>query len=239
MHLVNINQFIEIIVFHNDIMKINFPLILKLFLLAFVVIVLLLCTIRIVILLYSKSSIVSLEDTPHAKVVIVFGAGLRRDSSPTPILGDRVSTAVDLYKAGKVEKILMTGDNQFVDYNEPASMAKFAEELGVPEKDIILDPAGRSTYDSCFRAKVVFGLDQAILVTQSFHLPRAIYLCDHLGVKSIGFSADRRQYLFTSQISWQLREIVASAAAIWDIWIGKPTPVLENPEPILNPKTKN
>ncbi len=100
---------------------------------------------------------------------------------PPRYLQDRVQTAANLYFAGKVEKLLMSGDNRFVDYNEPAVMRKVALSLGVPEEAIVLDYAGRRTYDTCYRAKAIFGVTEAILVTQAFHLPRAIYLCNRLG----------------------------------------------------------
>ena len=91
----------------------------------------------------------SVESAPAKRVAIVFGAGLWRDGSPTPVLRDRVATAAQLYLAGKVEKLLMSGDNRFADYNEPAAMQAYAMQLGVPEEDIVLDYAGRRTYDTC------------------------------------------------------------------------------------------
>ena len=109
-------------------------------------------------------------------VVIVFGAGLRRDGTPTTVLRDRVETAAELYRQGKVEKLLMSGDNRFVDYNEPEAMRQYALQLGIPDEDIVLDYAGRRTYDTCYRAGAIFGVKKVILVTQLFHLPRAIYL---------------------------------------------------------------
>ena len=110
------------------------------------------------------------ENVPSRPVAIVFGAGLQRDGTPSPVLKDRVSMAARLYFAGKVQKLLLSGDNRFIDYNEPGSMRAFAISLGVPAEDIVLDYAGRRTYDTCYRAKTIFGLQQAILVTQSFHL---------------------------------------------------------------------
>jgi SanA protein len=166
-------------------------------------------------------------------VVIVFGAGLWRDGSPTPILYDRVATAVDLYRAGKAEKILMSGDNRFVEYNEPGVMRAVALTLGVPAEAIVLDYAGRRTYDTCYRAKAIFGVTEAILVTQEFHLPRALYLCNHLGVDAVGVDADRREYRRPSVLYWNLRELIATAAALWDVHISHPVPVLGDPEPIF------
>jgi SanA protein len=134
-------------------------------------------TARIYIVISTHPYIYPLKDQPQAQIALVFGAGLRRDGSPTAILRDRVQSAVELYKSGKVKKLLMSGDNSYLDYNEPGAMREYALSLGVPETDIVLDYAGRRTYDSCFRALNIFGIKSAILVTQAFHLPRAVYTC--------------------------------------------------------------
>ncbi|MCX6033422.1 MAG: YdcF family protein, partial [Chloroflexi bacterium] len=172
-------------------------------------------------------------DVPARRVAIVFGAGLWRNGTATPVLIDRVTTAANLYFAGKVEKLLMSGDNRFVDYNEPAVMRALALSLGVPEDFIVLDFAGRSTYDTCYRAKAIFGVTQAILVTQAFHQPRAIYLCDQLGVDSIGVASDLRVYRKSSVLYWNARELFATVASLWEVNISHPVPVLGDPEPIF------
>jgi SanA protein len=201
------------------------------------------CTILLILLILAVSRLVtgvyangrefSIENVPQKRVAIVFGAGLWRNGTATPILYDRVATAVDLYRAGKVEKILMSGDNRFIDYNEPAVMREVAISLGVPDKDIVLDYAGRRTYDTCYRAKAIFGVDQAILVTQAFHLPRALYSCNHLGVDAVGVKADLRIYRKSSMIIWNARELLATTNALWEIHVSHPVPVLGNPEPIF------
>jgi len=168
-------------------------------------------------------------EAPERRVAIVFGAGLRRDGRPTAVLYDRVLTAVQLYQQGKVHKLLMSGDNRFENYNEPESMKQAAIELGVPEQDIVLDYAGQRTYDTCYRARHIFGLQEAVLITQSFHLPRALYLCEALGVNAVGVSADQRTYLRGSQLVWNVREVMATAAALWDVLIARPTPILGEP----------
>ena len=182
---------------------------------------------------YASSRQYSADDAPAGRVAIVFGAGLWRDGTPTPVLGDRVATAARLYLEGKVEKLLMSGDNRFADYNEPAAMRDLAIQLGVPEKAITLDYAGRRTYDTCYRARFIFGLRQAILVTQDFHLPRAIYTCNALGVSAIGVSADQRLYRTRSKFFWTLREIPATLVALWEVHISHPLPILGDPEPIF------
>lgn len=188
--------------------------------------------------LYAYSRTHPVTESPTARVAIVFGAGLMRDGTPTPILRDRVATAVDLYFNGKVEKLLMSGDNRFVDHNEPKSMQEYALELGVPEEDIVLDYAGRRTYDTCYRAKHIFGVEQALLITQRFHLPRALLTCNGLGLPAEGVQADQRNYNSRSMRFWRFREIPATLVAVWDVFITHPLPVLGDPEPIFTGQNK-
>ncbi len=188
---------------------------------------------RFIFLLYSKPRTFPVKEVSPRRVAIVFGAGLWRDGTPTPILRDRVQTAANLYFDGKVEKLLMSGDNRTVDYNEPESMRQYALGLGVPDEDIVLDYAGRRTYDTCYRARDIFRIDSAILVTQEFHLPRAIFLCNMLGVDGVGVPADIQYYRKISRAFWTFREVLATLDAINDIMFKKPVPVLGDPEPIF------
>jgi SanA protein len=188
---------------------------------------------RLVTGIYARSRTFTVENVPTRRVAIVFGAGLWRNGTATPVLKDRVQTAANLYIAGKVEKLLMSGDNRFVEYNEPAVMRDVALSLGVPETAIVVDFAGRRTYDTCYRARAIFGVTEAILVTQAFHLPRAIYECSRLGVDSVGVNADLRVYSRSSVLYWNVRELFATVAALWDLNISHPVPVLGNPEPIF------
>lgn len=188
---------------------------------------------RLITGVYARSHIINIEKVQPSPVAIVFGAGLWRDGTPTPVLRDRVETAAELYFAGKVEKLLMSGDNSRQDYNEPQAMRDYAISLGVPDAAIALDYAGRRTYDTCYRARDIFGIRSAILVTQSFHLPRAIYTCNALGIKATGVPADQRDYRKGSLAYWNLREIPASLVALWEVHISKPLPVLGDPEPIF------
>ncbi len=155
-------------------------------------------------------------ELPHNHVALVFGAGIRPDGEPSPMLHDRIATAADLYKAGKVDKLLMTGDNGQVDYNEVAAMRKAAVELGVPDRDIVLDYAGFNTWDSCYRAREVFSLKEATLVTQRFHLPRALHACNYLKVKAIGVIADRQPY---NTFNNEVRELPALMGNLFRIII--------------------
>ena len=173
----------------------------------------------------------AVEDVPSRPVALVLGAGLWPDGSLTPILADRVATAVDLYHAGKVQKLLCTGDNRRVDYNEPQAMKDYAVRLGVPEADIVLDYAGRRTYDSCYRARAIFGVDKLVAVTQRFHIARSVYTCNAMGIDAVAVTANRRVYS-SEQVIWRTREYLALLLAWWDINVRHPVPVLGDPEPI-------
>jgi SanA protein len=208
-------------------------MIFRLLLILFVLGLLVLFLPRLVTGLYARSRTYTLDGVPEQRVAIVFGAGLWRNGSPTPVLADRVATAADLYFAGKVEKLLLSGDNRFINYNEPEAMRQEALSLGVPDEAIVLDYAGRRSYDTCYRAKAIFRVTQAILVTQAFHLPRVLYLCNRLGVDAVGVAADRRIYRKSSMLYWNARELPATLAALWDVNIGHPIPVLGKQEPIF------
>jgi SanA protein len=182
---------------------------------------------------YAHPLIFSPGQAPPAPIAIVFGAGLTRSGAPTPVLRDRIETAADLYFSGKVQKLLMSGDNRFDYYNEPGAMRQYALELGVPDDAIALDFAGRRTYDTCYRAKAIFEVKEAILVTQKFHLPRALYTCNQLGLHANGVTADHRSYRTLTRLSWQIRELPASLVALSDVLITHPLPVLGQPEPIF------
>jgi SanA protein len=181
---------------------------------------------------YRDHIFTDIEDVPSRPVALVLGAGLWPDGSLTPVLADRVATAADLYHAGKVQKLLCSGDNRFVDYNEPRAMQEYAVHLGVPEDDIVLDYAGRRTYDSCYRARAIFSVDQALVVTQRFHTARALYLCNALGIEATAVTADRRTYA-RERIIWKTREYLALALAWWDANVRHPDPVLGEPLPIV------
>lgn len=153
----------------------------------------------------------SIEDVPvDARVGIVLGARIEKNGDPSDTLYDRVLTGVDLYKAGKTSKLLLSGGNQ-----EPAAMKKLALELGVPETDIAVDDLGTRTYESCIRAKQVFGITKAIVVTQDYHLPRSLYLCQSVGVDAVGVNAKKRDY-DGERYAW-LREYISSVLAWRDI----------------------
>lgn len=173
------------------------------------------------------------EDIEQRPVALVFGAGVYPNGQLTTVLADRVRTAADLYQQGKVSKLLMSGDNRFLDYNEPARMGDYARSLGVPASALAYDYAGRRTYDSCYRAKHIFGQDRLVLVTQAFHLPRALYLCQQLDIDAVGVSADRRSYRAAAWFS--LRETLARIRAWLDVHARPPAVVGGEPIDIFSP----
>ena len=175
-------------------------------------------------------SITEIPAEQPPRVAIVFGAGVRSDGSPKDALYDRVVTAVELYRAGRVRKLLMSGDNPTHQYDEPTAMKQTAMQLGVPESDIVLDFAGRRTYDTCYRAKEIFEVRKAVLVTQEFHQARALYLCSNLGVDSVGITANRRKY--EGENYWAFREFFSIASAWFEMNFLPFEPVKGDKEPI-------
>lgn len=188
---------------------------------------------RLITTIYAMNRIYQKDEAPNERLAIVFGAGLRRDGTPTPILRDRVETAASLYFSGKVEKLLMSGDNSFLYYNEPEAMRQYAISLGVPDQAIAMDYAGRRTYDTCYRAKAIFGMESALLVTQKFHLPRALFLCNALGINAYGVEANNRNYWRGSLLIWNFREQLATVGAFLDVYVNSPLPILGDPEPLF------
>ena len=165
------------------------------------------------------SSIVDVAEAPHAPVGIVFGAGLRRDGGPTTILYDRVSAAAQLYVDGKVDALLMSGHETAGGYSEPQAMRKLAESLGVPAEAIVTDGLGTRTFKTCERASSTYGIGQALLITQNYHLPRALATCEGLGIEAVGVSADLRPYSPRALQYWETREIPATLVALVEIFI--------------------
>jgi vancomycin permeability regulator SanA len=170
---------------------------------------------------------------PRRSVAIVFGAKVEDDGTPSPALADRLQGAVDLYRDGRVMHLLMTGDNRVAGYDEVSAMRTWAMARGVPASAITRDYAGLDTYDSCLRARTIFGVTDAVLVTQAFHLPRALYLCRHHGIDAVGlavsdwqFRPEQSGHVYTrdKQISYTVREWIARANATLDaeVWHRQP-----------------
>ena len=139
--------------------------------------------------------------------ILVLGAGIWQDK-PSPMLEDRLKTAIDLYKSDVAKKIIMSGDHGKKDYDEVNIMKDFAIKNGVPSKDIFLDHAGFSSYESMYRAKKVFDVKRMIVVTQKYHLYRSLYIANKLGIDAYGVGADPRRYVGATYR--EAREILAS-----------------------------
>lgn len=146
------------------------------------------------------------KNDEKADCILILGAGVK-DGKPKPMLRDRLLAGIELYKSGAAEKIIMSGDHGRADYDEVNVMRAFALEQGVRAEDIFLDHAGFSTYDSVYRAKNIFGAENIIIVSQKYHLYRALYISEKLDVKAAGVSANLNTY--GGQLKRDIREIIA------------------------------
>jgi vancomycin permeability regulator SanA len=179
---------------------------------------------------YSAANEASFLDVPPHDVAIVFGAGVTPQGQPTPYLRQRVETAVNLYKAGKAKHLLMSGDNRTTHYNEPEVMGRLAQSLGVPASAITLDYAGYNTYDTCYRAKHIFGIDSALVVSQAYHVPRAVMACSGAGIATVGVDAVHTGRDFG--VLYELRETLAIDKAFLQLFLQPASTVGGAPEPI-------
>lgn len=168
----------------------------------------------------------SINNIPYHKVGIVFGAGILPDGLPTPYLQHRIDTAIKLYRAHRINILLMSGDNSTVNHNEPLVMENYALSQGVPMKSIVVDDAGFDTYDSCYRAHVIFKLTNATLISQGYHLPRAMTTCKGVGIENIGVVAIHPTRDYT--VDYILREFLATDKMVIQL-IFKPHPTILGP----------
>lgn len=183
----------------------------------------------------TKEQISTISEVDAHQVAIVFGAGIVGDY-PSDVLKDRLKTTAELYEAEKIQYILVSGDNRFENYSEPEVMKDYLTEyLDVPAEIIYKDFAGRRTYDTCIRAHKLWGIEEAILVTQDFHLPRAIWTCEQLGISSTGISASRQPYRDAERN--RIRELLASYKSFIDIYLWEPDYLLGEFETDLDKKT--
>jgi SanA protein len=182
-----------------------------------------------------EDRILSRAEAPQETVAIVFGARVYNNGRLSSMLRDRVETAVQLYHAGQIQQIIMSGDNSSQYYNEPAAMIAYAREMGVPAAALQPDYAGLRTYDTCYRAHELFAVEDALLITQEFHLPRALFTCNNLGIRAVGIIADMRAYSERS-LSWsENREIPASLVALYDVLRRQPATITGGMLPLNNP----
>ena len=153
----------------------------------------------------------------RAPVAIVLGAAVHADGQPSPWLAHRLDTAAELYPSGRVEAILVSGDNRRAGYDEPTVMRNYLLSRGLPEQAIALDYAGFDTYDTCVRARRIFGIERALLVTQDFHEPRSVAICRSVGVDADGVGDSRAR---GDRIGWTVswtRERAAAIKAVVDV----------------------
>lgn len=165
---------------------------------------------------YGSAIINDINALPKWDTAIIFGGGMKHDGSMSDMQEDRVKLGIELYKTGKASKLLMTGDDGAFRVNEVDAMFKYAVDNGVPPADVLVDPNGYRTYQSCLRAKTVFKLDRAIAVSQLFHLPRIIYLCKFFGIDTVGSPSEFRIAPWP-RIKNAVREVLARTKAFIDV----------------------
>lgn len=156
-----------------------------------------LTVINSVVKLTTNKQILSAEaaaELQDVDCILVLGCGVREDGTPSDMLYDRLRRSVELYEVGTAEKLLMSGDHGRQEYNEVAVMKQFAVDRGIPSENVFMDHAGFSTYESLYRAKEVFQADKILIVTQEYHLYRALYIANRLGLEAYGVAADYREY---------------------------------------------
>jgi SanA protein len=161
----------------------------------------------------------SVADLPHAEAALVLGAQVKPDGRPSAMLADRIAAAAELYQAGKVDKLLLSGDHGRWAYDEVGTMRRELLALGIPARDLFTDHAGFDTWDSAQRAERVFGVESVIVVTQRFHMARALYAAHRAGLRADGYTADRRPYGAVMG-RLQLREVLARVKVVADAVTG-------------------
>ena len=171
---------------------------------------------RIITTTIARGYTTTIEEADHTPFGIVLAAETV-NGKPSAILRDRLDRGVELYQAGVVDQLVMSGRNP-----EPGIMRDYAIEHGVPEEDILLDDGGIRTYATCYNAHTQMGLDEAIFVTQPYHLPRTLFLCRSLGIDATGVAAHHGVYWFGSSVVWNIRETMATVLAFIEIYISPP-----------------
>ena len=156
------------------------------------------------------------SDAPNRDVALVLGAGLDADGTPGQYLSGRLDEAVSLYEQGKVKVVLVSGDNRTEGYSEPGAMRTYLIEAGLPEGDVIADYAGLDTYDSCYRARNIFGVTSLTVVGQSYHIDRAVATCRSLGIDNTIGVGNEQPHTDGVWRSGTVREIGANVKLVWD-----------------------
>jgi vancomycin permeability regulator SanA len=159
----------------------------------------------------ARGKIYPAGQVPKRDVAIVFGAGALPDGTPTNFLESRLLATIELYRTGRTKVIVVSGDNSTSHYDEPSVMRRYLIAHDIPPSKVVADYAGRSTYDTCWRVHFLFGMNDAILVTHGYHLPRALFTCNTLGLKSVGVKADRSRASFSK--NYLVREVISDNKA--------------------------
>lgn len=173
---------------------------------------------------YGSRYIVNESDVPKSDAILILGAYVTPEGLVSTILNDRLSVGLDLYKQGKSEKLLVSGDHGKKNYDEVNAMKKYLLNKGVKNEDIFMDHAGFSTYESLYRAKDIFQVKKVIIVTQQYHLMRAVFIARELGLEAYGVAADRQDYGVVME-KYKLREIAARGKDFINAKIFKPKPM--------------
>ena len=212
-------------------------ILLLLLLVAIVIVVALIVGISYAILHISSDKYIynDVSKLPHSQAAMILGAAVLQNGTLSAALKDRVDMAIKVYQAGKADKILVTGNNATVAYNEVNPVRKYLLAQGVPDADIFLDHAGFDTYSSMYRARDVFAVKSLIVVSQSFHLPRAVYIARYLGLDAVGVNADRGHYLAYNYF----REVFANVKALGDLILMRQPKYLGSVIPITGDGTLN
>lgn len=177
---------------------------------------------RATIMPYAQYIYHDMNELPVRDIAVVFGGGIERDGSQSDMQRGRVDAAIDVYKKGKVKKIMMTGDDGRLRFDEISAMVRYARERGVPVYDILTDPHGYRTYESCYREARVYQLETITAISQDFHLPRILYFCRGFGIDTVGFSADYQGYDYTVKMA--MRETLARVKGWMQMEYTKPVP---------------
>lgn len=170
-------------------------------------------------------------EVPETPVALVLGAGLTAAGTPSPYLARRLDAAVDLYARGAVRVVLVSGDHSTPYHDEPSAMLSYLVEHGVPETAVVRDHAGLDTHDSCVRARQVFGVERAVVVTQDYHLRRALFSCTAAGLDVSGVGVSAASARPAQALVWHVRELPASTKAAWDALTRRSPVHLGPPEP--------
>lgn len=187
--------------------------------------ILIIITISISLLIVNsyKKYIYNIENIPSGNdAIIVLGAGVRNDGTPSDILADRLETSIEVFKANVANTFVLSGDHSRDDYNEVGAMKNYILDNDIDERLIFMDHAGFSTYDTMYRAKEIFKINKAIIVTNEYHLPRALYIARKLGIDAYGVKSDKRGYQLMD--SYKKRELLAQIKDFAYVNILKPKP---------------